>query len=509
MSSERAARWYDRLVAIRTRLLLVNVLIVAVPLLGILFARFYEREILASLEQDMIDQAELVRRFVADDPAGLRLDQRAPTLRAAAKRTRTRIRLLGAQGELLSDSHAGGPPEGPESPPPSLRLDADFESSDSRGVAPRQPTPPVDVSQREEVRRALTGRYGAATRFWRDRDTLYLFSALPIEKDARIAGVVYVTRSTNPVRAAMYRLRTTLLLTLLASLGVTVVFSWFLSGTISRPLTHLTRVAERIARGDRTQRLTLERRDEIGQLARAFDRMEQRLDDRARYIAELSADISHEFKSPLSGIRGAAELLAEGAADDPDARQRFLNNILLDAERLSRLVSRLLELSRAEASDAPSAVFDYEALVREVAQRVEQARIAGAVVPIDVVYHHPQTQLFGRPALLASVLSNLLENATQHAAPNSRVELRISRSPRGAVSTEVHNHGSPISEANLTRIWDRFFTTRAEAGGTGLGLPIAKTIVESHGGTLTVQSSAEHGTVFRFELPSGAPTAPD
>jgi two-component system sensor histidine kinase ChvG len=358
---------------------------------------------------------------------------------------------------------------------------------------------PIDFSVRNEVKQALAGRYGAATRFWEDRDTLYLFSALPILANGRVEGVVYVTRSTNPVRATMYRLRSTLLLTLLGALGTTTILSLFLAGTISRPLTHLTRVAERIAGGDRTERLALDRADEIGQLARAFDRMEQRLDQRARYVAELAADISHEFKSPLAGIRGAAELLAEGAADDPEARQRFLDNILVDAHRLDRLVSRLLELSRAEANDAVSAVFDYEALVREVAERVA-AKMGEAQTEIVVLYRAHRTQVVAKRVLLTSVLTNLLENAVQHARPSTSVEVRVSE-VNGGIVTAVQNQGSVISEANLGRIWDRFFTTRAHSGGTGLGLPIVKTIVEAHGGQVAVRSSEGEGTVVSFELP--------
>ncbi len=325
---------------------------------------------------------------------------------------------------------------------------------------------------------------------------MYLFSALPILQDGKVQGVVYVTRSTNPVRAAMYRLRTTLIWILACALAVTVVLSLFLAGTISRPLTHLTRVAERIAAGDWSGGLKLERRDEIGQLARAFDRMERKLDERARYVAQLAADISHEFKSPLAGIRGAAGLLADGAADDPEARGRFLDNILADADRLDRLVTRLLELSRVEADPAPSGVLDYEAVVREAAGR----RLGPAEV--EIAYRASRTQVRGGRAHLASVIRNLVDNAQQHAAPGSKIEVRVSDGPDGALRTSVHNDGAPIKEANLGRLWDRFFTTRAEQGGTGLGLPIVKAVVEAHGGTVSVSSSRDESTTFRFDLPA-------
>lgn len=480
----------DWLFRIRSRLLLVNVLIVAVPLLGVSFARFYEREMLRSLEEDMIHQAQLVRALLLADSTGLRLDQRSAQLASAARDTRTRIRLLGPDGSLQSDSHANGPPEGPERPPPNLFTAR--AAPEPRRLAPPEPQ---DVSSRAEVRAALRGKYGAATRLWEDHGTLYLFSALPITRDNRIEGVVYVTRSTNPVRAAMYRLRTKLFGVLAGSLAVTLVLSMFLAGTISRPLTRLTRMAERIAGGDRTLRLKLERRDEIGQLARAFDSMRTKLDERATYVAQLAANISHEFKSPLTSIRGAAELLMEGAADDPQARERFLDNILVDAHRLDRLVTRLLELSRLEADTTPREMLDYEALVRELSSRSQPA-------PVKVTYRASATHLLGRRPHLVSALGNLLDNAQQHAQQGSTIEVHVGDGPGHMIRTSVINQGPVIREANLARIWDRFFTTRSEQGGTGLGLPIVKSVVEAHGGAVSVTSSEGQGTCFSFDLPT-------
>src|SRR6185295_2874405 len=145
------------------------------------------------------------------------------------------------------------------------------------------------------------------------------------------------------------RLRGTLWRVLFALVGATAVLTLFLAATIARPLSRLTAIAHRIAAGDRRQQLRLDRRDEIGALARAFDTMARRLDGRAEEVAQLAANLSHEFRSPLTSIRGAAELLREGAADDPSARAKFLDNIAEDARRLDRLVTRVLELSRAEA----------------------------------------------------------------------------------------------------------------------------------------------------------------
>ena len=485
---------------IRYRLLLVNVIVVAVPLIGVSFARTFEREMLRGLEDGMIHQAQLLRESLLDDPTGLRLHQRGPMLARAARHTRTRIRLLDAAGRVLADSHRHGPPEGAEPPAPGL-----LGTSDS--YHPPEVPKLIDVSDRGEVRAALAGRYGAATRLWENRGRVFLFSALPIfagppdapdaatgDSDS-VAGVVYVTRSTAPVKFAMFRLRTWLLWVLVAAIAVTAVLSLFLAATIARPLGRLTRIAERIAAGERDQRLVLDRGDEIGQLARAFDAMTRRLDERIQYTRALAADISHEFKSPLTSIRGAAELLRDGAADDPPARERFLGNIIEDAERLDRLVTRLLELSRVEAETAPATFFDYEALTREVVER------RGGQADIRIAYRSRTTQVHGRRHHIASVLGNLLDNALQHATPGTAIEVRISDAPGDMIRTSVRNQGPVLSEAVMARMWDRFFTTRSKQGGTGLGLAIVASIVRAHGGTVSVTSTAADGTAFAIDLP--------
>jgi two-component system sensor histidine kinase ChvG len=451
------------------RFLIVNVVIVAVPIVGIGFARFYEREMLRGLEEDMIHQAQIVKQLVLHDPAGPRLADRRPLLAAAARDTRARIRLVDERGVVVADSGRAALP---------------FASL-------------MSVIDRREIAAALRGRYGAATRpSWDGR--LYLFSALPIVKDGRVLGVVYVTRATTPVKLAMFRLRSTLWRVLGIVLVGTAVISLFLGATISRPLARMTRTAERIAAGERLDMPEQQRGDEVGQLARAFESMTRKLDDRARLTAELAADVSHEFKSPLTGIRGAAELLLDGAHADPAARARFLENILCDAHRLDRLVTRLLELSRIEADPAEPESIDWEGLVYEAAAAAPAQSTA-----IAVDYAAARTHLRGRRQLLLSALRNLIDNAVQHASPGTEVTVRVTDGARDdRLVTVVHNHGVPIRPANLQRVWDRFFTTRAERGGTGLGLSIVGAVVRSHGGAVSVTSDAADGTAFVIDLPA-------
>jgi two-component system, OmpR family, sensor histidine kinase ChvG len=309
-------------------------------------------------------------------------------------------------------------------------------------------------------------------------------------------GVVYVSRTTYPVMVSLYRVRNGLERVALGSLAVALVVALFLAFTISRPLRKLTAAARRIAAGERGVALKLSGRDEVADLARNFDHMARELDARLGYISELAANVSHEFKTPIASIRGAAELLREGAADDPEARARFLDNILGDTDRLSRLVSRLLELSRIESSPEPATPLDYRALVEDV---VERYRAAGHAVTLE--YEARASHLLGRGDHLDSVLSNLLDNAARFSDAGAPIVVRVRAGEASELVTDVVDRGRGISPQNLERVWDRFFTTARDEGGTGLGLAIVRAIVESHGGEVAARSEPGAGSTFSYTLP--------
>ncbi len=290
MASAIAAcrRVLRHLARIRYRLLLVNVLVAAVPVVGISFAQMHETQLLGALEADMIHQADLVRAVVLSRPE-LPFDSYEPMLAAAAKDSRTRIRLLDHDGRVRADSHRDGPPEGAERPEPHLL----------RGELPErlpeasEPVDPPDPSTRREVRAALAGGYGAATRRWAHQGRVFLFSALPIERDGRVVGVVYVTKSTHDVKVQLYRLRAWLVRVLLATLSLTALVTLVLATTIARPLGRLTRRAQRIAARQPVESDRLgERADEIGQLARAVAAMTEELERRASLTHAASPPIS-------------------------------------------------------------------------------------------------------------------------------------------------------------------------------------------------------------------------
>ncbi|HVK64756.1 MAG TPA: ATP-binding protein [Polyangium sp.] len=347
------------------------------------------------------------------------------------------------------------------------------------------------------MRSALAGKKATRTRI-RDRDPgVILFLAEPIRVGGVVMGVVYVARSTQPVLFELYRIRAglgrVLLVALLGTGLVTLVLAW----SISRPLGRLSRAAKRIAMGERDVVVPIGGGGEIRELGESFAAMKERLDARLRYISEFAADVAHEFKSPLTSIRGAAELLGEGAHDDPEARVRFLRNIELDVERLDRLVSRLLQLSRIEASAEPMRACDLSALALAAKERA-----SGPDQPVLLDFSASVRDVFCRPTDVETALGNLLDNAVRFSPPGEPVRLRVDGGPPEAViRISVEDHGPGVPPAILPRIFDRFFTTDADRDGTGLGLAIVKSVAEAHGGRVIVDNRPGHGVTFTLEIP--------
>lgn len=486
---------------LRLRLLLVNLVLVLVPMAGLEFADVYESQLLRSLERDMRNQAVLVRRTLEsdlrrdiplDDPAHER------TLQEAAQRTRTRIRIIDRRRAIVADSHRQGPPEGPE---PYVGIlgsrSADFFSPNDysrRRNAPRWAAP----ANRPEVNDAFRGAPSSRTRVRDRHPEVLLFLTEPIMPRRRVSGVVYVVRSTQPVLAELHRIRTGLVYVMAVAFALTFFVTLVLAWSISRPLSRLSKAAKRIAAGERDVKVPIAGSGEVRELGEAFASMTEELQRRLGYASDFAADVAHEFKSPLTAIRGAAELLEEGAADDPKARQRFLRNILIDTERLDRLVSRLLQLGRIEATATAKDVVVPQAMLEAIAERCSDEKNS-----IELSWNATAPLLPARRGDLETALLNLVENAKRFSPDGAPVRIEVEDSQlrgKAAIAFRISDKGPGIAPENRERVFSRFFTTDAAKQGTGLGLAIAKAVAENHGGTLTLLETTK-GAAFEMRLP--------
>lgn len=490
------------LARIGVRLLLVNLMVLLVPAFGLEFARIYETQLLGALERDMRNQSALVRAEIEtrlEQDSSPTVTDSAPHVERmvarAARSTRTRIRVLDERGALIADSHQDGPPEGAEQDAPTVwpeglsRVADDVRSHDG---GPKWP----EVADRDEVRSALAGSLSTRTRIRGRAPAVLLFLAEPVLKGGRVRGVVYVTRSTQPVLTELYRIRSGLMRVLGVALLVTSAITLALALSISRPLGRLARAARRVADGELAVPIPTDGSGEVRELGEAFRTMKERLLERLRFSGDFAADVAHELKSPLTSIRGAAELLGEGAWKDDEARGRFLRNIELDVERLDALVSRLLVLGRIEASDAPMEPVDMVALARRVAERV-----ADVEAPVEVHASGPVPEVLGRASDLEIALTNLVENAVRYSPVGVPVDVIVKRGKAGGLRLSVVDRGPGISEPNQAKIWRRFFSTDHDRGGSGLGLSIVKSVIEAHGGSVRCVSAVGKGARFEVDLP--------
>lgn len=355
-----------------------------------------------------------------------------------------------------------------------------------------------------EVQRALGGQYASKARYRmpanplppldsiQRRGQLRVFTALPIFSDGQVIGIVTASRTGLDALSSLWHIRRALVWWVLAGVVVLVSISLLSARAIAGPMHSITSKAEAIARGEPATDFVPRgfTPKEVRTLSLALDVMTRKLRSQAQYVSDFATTVSHELKTPIAAIRGAAELLLDWDRMDSGQRERFLRNIDQDAERMQRLVTRLLELAKIEAAqELPSVRVPVAAFARRVLERYGPRVVLELDSPpeaIEISEEH-----------LAIAIENLVDNAVRH-SPSAPVRVVVGAAA-GRLSVVVEDSGPGISPANRSRIWDRFFTTERDRGGTGLGLSIVAAIAKARRGSVDFTSS-EQGTRFTLIL---------
>lgn len=365
---------------------------------------------------------------------------------------------------------------------------------DSSGLAVGQ-----DYSRWNDVYLTLRGRYGVrSTREDpNDPDSSVMYVAAPIIDEGRILGVVSVAKPNRTLQPYIERSQRRLgwLGAGLIGLGLLVggLLSWWLSGSLRR----LTRYAQAVSEGQRAE-LPQVRGGELGQLAQAVERMRTELEGKA-YVERYVHTLTHELKSPLAAIRGAAELL-EG--EMPEAqRQRFVANIGEEGERLQNLVERLLHLAQVEQRQGleERVAVPLQPMIDELVQ-AQMARIEQRQVCVDNQVDAAQT-LLGERFLLRQALSNLLDNALDFTPPGGLIRFSCETDAE-TVQLRLFNQGPAIPDYALARLTERFYSLARPATGrksTGLGLNFVQEVAQLHGASLDI-ANVEGGVEVRLSF---------
>lgn len=362
----------------------------------------------------------------------------------------------------------------------------------------------LSLAHIEEVRRALSGQYASALRerivdnpqpiYSISRGTsVRVFVALPVIVDNHVAGVVYASRTPSNILKELFLKREAVFWVVAFTLGATFIVGLIFVRAISGPIRALTRRSLRIGAGDRDalQPLAIHGNREIHALSESMLEMSRKLFDRNDYISTFANHVTHELKSPLTAIQGAAELLKDGGGDlSAEERQKFLGNILRDTNRATLLLNRLRDLARADSVEIGGRCRLGD-VVGGIRGRVDGITIA---CPKDV-----DLPMSAENARI--VFENLIDNSRRHGA--DRIDIAVDAGDK-ALKVIVSDNGEGVSEGNADQIFDLFFTTRRDSGGTGMGLGIIRALLKAHGATIALRPQDRRGARFevRFEKPN-------
>lgn len=513
---ERLKGWLKRrwpALRLRTILFATLLFVAALPGVGAIFLRVYENTLVQQTEAELIAQgAALAGAYRALWPEPLpappaTLEPQRPTIDLNA------MALLPQQPDwqpttltALEPARKAGLAVAPIAQETARTTLASIRIMDARGVVVMgRGDLGRSYAHLPEVRAAMAGETRTVLRRQGQYQLRYALELLsraatvrvhyvrPIEADGRVIGVLMLSRSPRGLFVGIYQDRGKIALGVALIFTTLLVLAGLLSRGIAKPIEALSEATKNVARGPvPVPHPPVTAAVEIRSLYVNFGAMAERIERRGRYLRDFAAAVSHELKTPIAGIKGALELLAEHPTMSDAERARFLANAGADADRLSHLLQRLLDLARADMAVAPE---DSATAVEPVLLAVADAhRGTGFAVAVSA----PDLPLAAAPAaLLESVIETLVENSRQAGA--SEVSLKA-QAEAGCVCVRVSDNGPGVPEADHERIFDPFHTSRRSEGGSGLGLSIARSLLSACGGSID-SKRVEQGACFAVTLP--------
>lgn len=496
--------WTKRL-SLRQRILAVNIFAVAILAGGL----FYLDSFRTRLTQARIEQAQSEAVMIAHMLSAVPPAAREPIMIRLGRDSGTRLRLYAQDGRRVADSWNGVPPtyalRDPKNEPWYRDLAVWLDNAFDRVVG--APAPPDYVPRAgdtladwPEAQAALAS--GSAQKLLRRAPDGTPFIAAAQRLESADRSVLLLTVNARDVRRVVRAERLNLFLILLATLIVSILLSRFLARTIANPLRRLAHAAHRVRRGSAREvdvpTLPL-RTDEIGQLARALHDMTQSLRQRIDATDAFAADVTHELKNPLASLRSAVDTLER--VDDPVLQRRLLDVVRQDVLRLDRLVVEVAEASRLDAE-----------LSRARFEPIDLGRMIEALVPLweeraggraQIAFARPRAgtaTMLGDESRLARLFDNLVDNAISFSPPGGLVEISAALVGEEVV-VAVQDEGPGVPPDAREAIFNRFHSIRPEEDfgrHSGLGLAIAKAIVEGHDGRIEVEDRQDGRTGARF-----------
>lgn len=526
----------------RTILLGVNLLILIVPVLGIMTLRIYETELIRHTEAEVIAQAAFIKAQAEREFGLLMSAGEAAALpegfgqqKAINWPRNIDDRLRPIEPVLSTSSHPILEPEPAPLPPETAThplmeelgarlepvfLEAQKITMSGINLVDWQGNTLASTSEsqhghsllnREEIQGAIDGEVmrvlrrraaipeGTSLQSLSRETSVRVFISLPISFEGQIIGAVTVWRTPQSLPKTIYENRTIFAVLLAFMLLIGLAMAWLTSFYLARPIQRLIAQTELVGRqpGHSPGPIDNPGTLEVQQLSEAIAEMAQTLEERAEYIRAFARNVSHEFKTPLTSIRGTVELLQDHFEEmAPEERDEFLALLEAETHRLTLLVRGLLELARADVtSQGEGARVELRAVLEELSAHYEAAEFEVSLAGFADVNSSESLAVAIKEQDLRSIFHNLINNAGQHGA--SQVMITLEEAEPEEFVLSVQDDGPGISPGNAPRIFDDFFTTTREQGGTGLGLSITKALLNAYKGSIRLVESTEGA---RFEV---------
>lgn len=400
----------------------------------------------------------------------------ANTFEAFANETNSNLEFLGSNGEALY-------------------------SISSNGGSSQMPM--MNKSRNEAINNIMAGKEVTLTLIHPKFHNTSILIGLPLKVQGEFKGGIIINLPLAPVKDTASILKVQLLYITLILLFIALILAYFLSRSFTKPILEITKVSEEMASGNFSVKIKSKGRDEIGRLASTINYMGEELSKIEQLRKDLIANVSHELRTPLSLIRGYAETIRDVTGNVVEKRDKQLDIIIEESDRLSSIVDDILNLSQIQAGyvNLNKTKFNINELLERV---IKKFQILSEKTEVDVVLENQVDAIVEVDEIrIEQVMYNLINNAFNHTKKYGHINIRAIENKTN-IKIEVADTGIGISEEDLKHIWDRFYKTDKMEGiksaGTGLGLTIVATILESHGFQYGVESTKGVGTMVWFEI---------
>ena len=342
-------------------------------------------------------------------------------------------------------------------------------------------------------------------------DTQVLSSYYPVVYEYSTKGYVVLTKSVDRIRSEADSTFNYNYITLLVCYALGAVFIPIYYVSVTRPIRKITKTTARYAKGDYSEKINIHTNDEIGRLSDSLDYMATELQSLNEYQKKFIANISHDFRSPLTSIKGYLEAMLDGTIP-PELQEKYLNIVITETERLTKLTNNLLTINNVteQGMVLDTSDFDIVDMIKKIIETFE-GTCAKKKIKFKLVFSDKELYVTADFQKIEQVLYNLIDNAIKFSNPNSSI-LISANEKNDKIMISVKDFGIGIPKDSISKIWERFYKTDLSRGkdkkGTGLGLSIVKEIITAHNEYIDVISTEGVGTEFIFALPRAKKDTP-